>query len=192
MICVAAIGGARGVHGDVRLRTFTDAPETVARFGTLYSSDGQKTYALQDPKVLNGDVISRIDGIATREEAMAMKGTELFVPRESFPETDDEEEFYVSDLIGLTVLDETGKKIGSVRNVDNFGANDVLEVTLDGDRHSEKESASGAALKGSSLLLPFTRAMVPEIDIAGGRITVIVPDQLLPEGGEPDDPDDGK
>lgn len=193
MICVAAIGGARGVHGDVRLRTFTDEPETVARFGTLYSVDGQKTYALLNPKVVNGDVVSRIDGIQSREDAIAMKGTELFVPREALADVDDEAEFYVTDLIGLRVVDASGAELGLVKSVDNYGASDVLEITLNDVTGIENESHQGAALKGDSLLLPFTKELVPEVNVASGCITVIVPNELTaegpdgPEGGEHDD-----
>lgn len=183
MICVATINGARGVNGDVRLRTFTAAPETVARFGTLYSADGQKTYALQSPKVINGDLVSRIDCIGTREEALALKGTELFVPRDALPDTDDSDEFYITDLIGLAVRDDAGEVIGRVQNIDNFGASDVLEISLTSGAHSDGESPEGAALKGNSLMLPFTKAMVPAVDIASGEISVVIPPELGPELG---------
>lgn len=163
LVCVAAIATAHGVRGALKLRCFTDRPENVCDYGPLYDGDGQELFRLGligEPK---GEcVIARAPGITDRDQALALKGKLLFVPRRALPEPDDDE-YYISDLEGLIVEGVDGARLGEVRRVDNYGAGDVLEIrTRD----------------GGLLDLPFDRQTVPVVDLARRRLVVDPPDGL--------------
>jgi 16S rRNA processing protein RimM len=166
LVCVAAVAGAHGVRGALRLRCFTADPAGVAAYGPVRDRHGRELFELTVTGLAKDGVIATASGIATREQAEALRGTELFVPRQSLPEPG-EGEFYYADLIGLPVVDSTGADRGKVASVANHGAGDVLEIV---------DTA------GRSLLLPFTRAAVPEIDLARGRIVIDPPVERSWEG----------
>lgn len=160
-VCVGVIAGAHGVSGEVKLKPFTDTPESLRQLqGQLHSMGGCKLKISQS-HVKNDMLIARLEGVTTREEAAALKGEQLYVSRDSLPPPADDE-FYHADLIGLAVIDSKGDVVGSVAAVQNFGAGDLLELALDHPRR----------FIGSSPLVPFERNTVPEINLARRRITV--------------------
>jgi len=162
LVCLGAIAGAWGVQGAVRLKSFCAEPAAIAGYGPLVSEDG-RSFRLTLLKPLAGAFAARLEGVGTREAAEALKGTRLYAPRDRLP-APGEDEFYHADLIGLTVVDTGGAVLGRVRSVADHGAGDILEI---------------AGAGGTELLLPFTRAIVPTVDIAAGRIVVDPPEGLL-------------
>lgn len=160
-VCVGAIAGARGLNGEVWVRSFTAVPEDVAAYGPVSDAAGARRFTLTVVGHGSGGVIARIEGIADRTAAEAVKGTELFVDRAALP-VPAEDEFYFADLIGLTAEradanDETARLIGRVEDVHDFGAGAVLEVTL---------------AQGGAAMVPFTREAVPSVDLAHGRVLI--------------------
>ena len=162
-ICVGAIGGAFGVKGEVRLKSFCADPAAIADYAPLYSEDGKQEFDLVLTGILNNGLSARMSGITSREQAEAARGIRLFAERSKLPSLPDDE-FYHTDLIGLTVLDAGGTELGKVKAVLNHGASDLLEVM-------------GPGMK-SPLLLPFTLAVVPTVDLAGGRLIVDLPEEV--------------
>jgi 16S rRNA processing protein RimM len=154
-ICVGAIAGAFGVRGEVRLKSFCAEPEAIAGYSPLWTEDGTRSFAVRITRTLNGALAARLTGIDTKDEADALRGTQLFTDRAKLPNLPDDE-FYHADLIGLTVLDAGGATLGTVRAVHNHGAGDILEVYQPGRK--------------TALLLPFTREIVPTVDLKAGRI----------------------
>ena len=163
------VTGALGLKGEVRVKTFTDDPKGLARYGTLHTDDGRafQVAALRSGK--KGEAVIAFKDITGRTAAEALKGVQLFVPRDALPATQ-EDEFYYADLIGLVAYDSEGRLVGKVSAIDNFGAGDVIELTRDGD---------------DTVCLAFTKDTVPAIDVAGGRITVAVPQDDENEGPHP-------
>jgi 16S rRNA processing protein RimM len=162
-VCIGAIAGAHGVKGVVRVKPFTERAEDVAAYAPVTDESGSRIFALRYVGPAKGAVLVRIEGIDDRDAAEALKGVRLYVPRSSLPAPDDEE-FYHADLIGLAVVDADGAAIGRVRAVEDYGAGDLLEVELTG---------------GRVVMLPFTKAVVPEIDLAAGRLVAVPPAGLL-------------
>lgn len=165
-VCVGAIAGAFGVRGEVRLKSFCAVPEDVASYGPLSSEDGARTFDLRVTGQIKNGLSARLSGVATKEQADALRGTRLYAPREALPALPDDE-FYHADLIGLEVTDTGGAVLGRVRAVLNHGAADLLEV-------------QGPGLK-STVLVPFTREIVPTVDLAAGRIVTDPPQGLFPD-----------
>lgn len=163
--CVGAIAGAFGVHGAVRLKSFCAEPEAIARYAPLLAEDGG-SFGVRIEHAINGALAARLSGVDSREAAEALKGTRLYVPRTRLPDLADEE-FYHADLIGLAVFDAGGVEIGRVQAVLDHGAGDLIEVARPGQ---------------ASVLLPFTQAVVPTVDLALGRIVVDPPLGLLDAG----------
>jgi 16S rRNA processing protein RimM len=162
-ICVGAITGAFGVAGEVRLKSFCADPTAIADYGPLYTQDGSRSFVVKLTRPVAGGLGARITGIKTKEEADALRGTELYVDRNRLPSLPDDE-FYHSDLIGLQAVDTGGVMLGSVVAVHNHGAGDILEITGPGRK--------------SALMLPFTLAAVPTVDLAAGRVVVDLPEGL--------------
>lgn len=162
-ICVGAIAGAFGVHGEVRLKSFCATPEDIAHYAPLYTEDGAHSYTVRLTRPVAGGLAARLSGVATKEQADALRGITLWADRGKLPSLPDDE-FYHADLIGLEVCDPGGKVLGRVAAVQNFGAGDILEVT-------------GAGLK-APLMVPFTLAVVPTVDLAAGRIIADLPEGL--------------
>ena len=160
-VCLGVIAGAQGVRGQVRVKSFTAQPEDVAAYGPLMDRAG-RPFKLRATGMTRGLVVASIDGVTDRNAAEALRGTELFVERGRLPATEDDE-FYHADLLGLAVAAPDGSAIGTVRAVHDFGAGDMLEIAL---------------AEGGTTVVPFTHACVPEIDLAGGRVTVCMPETV--------------
>lgn len=157
-ICVGAIAGAFGVRGEVRLKSFTATPEDIAAYGPLTTEDGETSFTVTLTRPVTGGLGARLSGVGTREQAEALRGTTLWAPRDALPSLPDDE-FYHADLIGLEVFDPGGQPLGRVRAIYDHGAGDILEIT-----------------GKQTLLLPFTRAAVPTVDLAAGRIVADPPE----------------
>lgn len=155
-IQMAIIGAAHGVRGELRVKTFTGDPLALGDYGSLFSKDG-RAFEVLDIRPANTVVVVRFKGVNDRSAAEALTGTELFVDRSALPDDGEAGEFYHADLVGLTVKDEAGASIGKVTAVLNFGGGDILEITH-------------AGRKG--VLVPFTEAAAPEIDIKAGFLRV--------------------
>ena len=162
-ICVGQFAGAHGVRGLARVKSFTAVAEDVARYGPVESEDAARRFALQVVGQAKGALIVRVDGVQDRDAAQALAGTRLYVARERLP-APDAEEYYHADLIGLAVTAPDGAALGSIRAVHDFGAGDLIELTL---------------ADGRSVMVPFTAETVPAIDLAGRRATVVLPAGLL-------------
>ncbi len=158
-ICVGAIAGAFGVRGEVRLKSFCAQAEDIATYGPLATEDGRRSFAVRLTRPVNGGLGARLSGVETKEQADALKGTTLWADRAALPSLPDDE-FYHADLIGLEVVDTGGASLGRVRAVHDHGAGDILEIY-------------GPA---GVLLVPFTRAAVPTVDLAAGRIVADPPE----------------
>jgi len=160
-ICVGAIAGAFGVQGEVRLKSFCTEPTDIASYGPLYDESGTRRFSVKLTRPIAGGLGARIAGVTTKEAADALKGTQLYADRDRLPKLPDDE-FYHADLIGLEVRDTGGAVLGRVRAVQNHGAGDILEVSTP---------------KGE-MLIPFTLAAVPTVDLAAGRLIADLPDGL--------------
>ena len=166
-ICIARIGAPHGVRGAVKLWTFTEDPLAVKRYGPLLTKDGVRQFEVTSAREAKGHLVATLKGIATREDAERLNGIELYVAREKLPDTD-EDEYYHVDLIGLTAVNAANEPLGRVIAIHNFGAGDIIEI---------------APPSGATMLLPFTNAVVPSVDVAGGRVVIELPDEI--EGDEP-------
>ncbi|MFP1644317.1 ribosome maturation factor RimM [Pontitalea aquivivens] len=162
-VCVGAIAGAFGVKGEVRLKSFCSTPEDIAAYAPLYTEDGSRSFGIRLTRPVTGGLGARLTGVTTKEEADALKGVTLWADRNRLPSLPDDE-FYHADLIGLTVLDTGGAVLGTVRAVHNHGAGDILEIFGPGRRQT--------------LLLPFTKAVVPTVDLTAGRIVADPPEDV--------------
>lgn len=158
-VCLGAIAGAHGVRGEMRVKTFTEAPENIAAYGPLESEDAKRRFTLKVVRVQAGDiVIARAPEVGTREEAQSLKGVRLYAPRSALPEPE-EDAFYLDDLVGLRAVDEDGAPLGRVSAVYNFGAGDLIEL----------KDAPG---KKGSQLVPFTKAAVPVVNLQAGTVMI--------------------
>ena len=167
-ILLAQIGAAHGIKGEVRVKPFGD-PDMFDQYGRLEAQDG-RMFRIKRMRAQKAMLIVKFEGVNSRDEAEAINGLELFVARAKLPELEEEDEFYVSDLIGMQVVNEQGDVVGTVKDVPNFGAGDMVEI----------EPKMGSA----TYYLPFTEAVVPEIDFDEGRIVIIPPTEV----SERDDP----
>jgi 16S rRNA processing protein RimM len=165
---LGVIGAPHGVKGEVRVKSFTADPMAIGDYGPLSLDDG-RTLSIVSLRPQGDMLVVRFDGVTTREQAAGLTNRELHVERAVLPEIGDEDEFYHADLVGLAVVDETGEEIGKVVGLQDFGAGDILEIRLGG---------------GRSVLIPFTRAAVPVIDLSGGRVVVDRIAAGLVESGE--------
>jgi len=166
-ICVARIGAPHGVRGAVKLWTFTEDPLAVRHYGPLLTKDGARQFEVTHVREAKGHLVATLKGIATREEAERLNGVELYVTREKLPDTSTDE-YYHADLIGLAAVNAAGEPLGRVIAIHNFGAGDIIEV---------------APPNGATMLLPFTNAVVPTVDLEGGRVVIELPREI--EGDEP-------
>jgi 16S rRNA processing protein RimM len=160
-VLLGRISGAHGLKGEVKIATFTAEPEDVAAYGPLASADGSVTFEIASLRHAGGSaVIARLRGVADRNAAERLRGTELFVPRSALPPAD-EDEYYHSDLVGLSAVSPDGEPLGEIVTVQNFGAGDLLELRLSHGRQT--------------LLVPFESVHVPKVDLEAKRITIIIP-----------------
>ena len=163
LICVGAVSGSFGVKGEVRLKSFTANPEAIADYGPLHFEDGSQSLNLRITRQIKNGFAARLSGVSTKEQADALRGTRLYAPRDRLPSLPDDE-FYHTDLIGLSVFDTGGTLLGSVKAVLNHGASDLLELSL---------------TTGGTELIPFTVACIPTVDLSAGRIIADPPEGLL-------------
>ncbi len=169
LTAAGVIVAAQGVRGLVRVKTFTESPATLDAYGPLTDADGKAVFRLEVVEARDTVAIARIDGVRDRTAAERLKGVTLYLSRDALPEPD-ADEFFHADLIGLAVETAAAGRIGVVAALYNYGAGDLIEIDLDAG--------------GAPLVLPFTLAVVPEIDIAGGRVVVDPPPGLWsPEAG---------
>jgi 16S rRNA processing protein RimM len=170
-ICIARIGAAHGVRGAVKLWTFTEDPLAVKRYGPLATRDGTRQFEVTHAREAKGHLVATLKGVATREDAERLNGIELYIARDKLPATDTDE-YYHADLIGLAAVNAADEPIGRVIAIHNFGAGDIIEV---------------APPHGATLLLPFTDAVVPTVDLTKGRVVIELPAEI--EGDNPTDAD---
>jgi 16S rRNA processing protein RimM len=168
LVCVGAIAGAFGVRGEARIKSFCAEPDAIETYGDLSSEEG-RSFGLRITRSVKGGFAARLTGVATREEAEALKGTRLYAPRDRLPALPDDE-FYHADLIGMEVVDTGGETLGRIRAIHDFGAGDVLEV-----------------LGAGEILIPFTHDAVPTVDLAARRV---IADLSEVEPGADDTDDD--
>jgi 16S rRNA processing protein RimM len=166
-ICVARIGAAHGVRGAVKLWTFTEDPFAVKRYGPLATKDGARQFEVASAREAKDHLVAMFKGVTTREDAERLNGLELYVAREKLPTTD-QDEYYHADLIGLAAVTAADEPLGRVVAIHNFGAGDIIEI---------------APPQGATMLLPFTNAVVPTVDLASGRVVIVLPDEI--EGDDP-------
>jgi 16S rRNA processing protein RimM len=161
-LCVAVIAGAHGVRGDVRVKTFTADPEGLAAYGPLTDKTGNRTFHIKLLGMAKGLLRAHIKGVDDRNAAEALAGVELYVERSKLPEPD-EDEFYHSDLIGLRAELEDGSDYGRVRALHDFGAGDVIEIAI---------------ASGGTVVFPFTKEVVPVVDLHAGTVVVVPPAEI--------------
>lgn len=164
MICVGAISGSYGVSGELRVKSFCAQPEDLETYSPLSTEDGARSFALALIRPMKNGFIARIAEVATKEQADALKGTQLFARRAQLPTLPDDE-YYYSDLTGLSVFDTGGTTLGQVKSVQNHGAGDLLEVQLPNS--------------SSTVLVPFTKTIVPTVDLRTRRIVADPPEGLF-------------
>jgi 16S rRNA processing protein RimM len=161
-ICVARIGAPHGVRGEVRLWTFTEDPLAVLHYGPLTTSDGSRAFEVTKARQAKDHLVATIKGVADRTAAEKLNRLELYIARDQLPEPDDDE-YYHADLIGLAAETAAGEPLGRVLAIHNFGAGDIIEI---------------APPSGCTMLLPFTNAVVPTIDIKNGRVVIELPAEI--------------
>ena len=159
-ILLGHIGGAHGIRGEVVIRSYAAVPEDIGAYGPLVDETGRRTFTIAGARNSSKGVVAKIAGIADRNAAEALRGTALYVAREALPAPGDGE-YYHADLVGMTAVGPDGTVIGDITAVPNFGAGDLLEIRVAGQRDTE--------------LIPFTDAFVPNVDLASRRVVVIPP-----------------
>jgi 16S rRNA processing protein RimM len=165
---VARFGAAHGVRGDIKLWSFTQDPLAVAHYGPLETADG-RTFEIEHLRPAKDFLVARVAGVSDRTAAEALRNLDLYVPRDRLPPIEEEATWYISDLIGLDAQAPDGAPAGKVTAVHNFGAGDVLELATE---------------SGQSVMLPFTAETAPDIDIAAGRIVVVLPREVDDVAGD--------
>ena len=161
-ICVARIGAAHGVRGAVKLWTFTEDPLAVKHYGPLSTKDGMRQFEVMHVREAKDHLVATLKDVATREDAERLNGIELYIAREKLPATDDGE-YYHADLIGLAAVNAVNEPVGRVIAIHNFGAGDIIEI---------------APAHGPTMLLPFTDAVVPTVDLANRRVVIELPQEI--------------
>src|SRR3954471_9184332 len=170
-ICVARIGAPHGVRGQVRLWTFTEDPYAALGYGPLRTRDGKRTFEIDDVREAKGHLVATLKGVSDRDAAAGLNGVELYVARDALPDTEDGE-YYHADLIGLAAVSAAGEPIGRVLAIHNFGAGNIIEI---------------APASGATMLLPFTDAVVPVVDLAAGHVVIELPGEII--GDDPETAD---
>lgn len=173
LVLVGKFGAAHGIKGEVRLQSFTADPAAIGRYGPLADAK-RRQFVLTSLRPVKGDLfVARVEGIKTRTAAEELVNVELFIARSALP-APEEDEFYLADLIGLAARDGEGNALGTITNVMNFGGGDILEIA--------------PVAGGETLLFPFTKEVVPTIDLAKGEV-VILPPVEIEAGDEGDKPE---
>jgi 16S rRNA processing protein RimM len=176
LVLLGRFGAPHGVRGEIRLQSFTAEPGAIASYGPLFDKSGARRFKLLGARAQGKDMfVARVEGVDDREAAQRLNGLELFLPRENLPEPE-EDEFYLTDLVGLRAETEAGASLGEVIALRNFGAGDILEVRPSGG--------------GESVYYLFTKAVVPVVDVAGGRVVVAPPAEVEGEDAPAGDPEE--
>jgi 16S rRNA processing protein RimM len=179
LVLVGEFGRAHGLKGEVRLKSHTGDPQAIADYRPLIASDG-RSISLKNVRPAPGGapdlLIAIVDGVTTREASEALNRVQLYVERDKLSPPDEDDEFLLADLIGLSVQNEAGEIIGTVVDVPNYGGGDLLEIA--------------PAQKGLTAFLPFTKAFVPTVDLAGKRIVAVPPDDLFEPAKSAPEPED--
>jgi 16S rRNA processing protein RimM len=168
-ICVGVVVGAQGIKGAVRIKPFTDRPEAIAAYGPVTDEQGVRRFEVRIVGQARGVVTAQLSGVTDRNAAEALKGLRLYVPRAALPEPE-AEEFYHADLIGLAASRADGTPIGRIAAVLDHGAGTYLEIAPEDG--------------GRPLIVPFTRAAVPVVDLAAGRLVIEPPAEVEARAGE--------
>ena len=166
-ILLGRVLSAHGVRGQVKLKSYTADSRRIAAYGPVHTSCG-RSLKLMVTSSIRDHVIANIDGISTRNQAEVLAGLQLFISRNALPPTN-AEEFYHADLIGLSALLSDGVVVGLVRSLHDFGAGDVIEIVTE---------------SGGEMMIPFTRAHVPVINVAEGHITIVPPIEEAPDDAQ--------
>lgn len=167
-VCVGVIVAPQGVRGELKLHSYTQNPEDLTAYGPLYNQSGTKTFNLHVKRVQNDVLIATLEGCTDRNAAEVLRGTKLYIPREALPDIE-ADEFYYEDLLGLKVVRPDLSVVGTVKAIHNFGAGDVLELAL---LESDKTE-----------MLPFTREIIPTINLKEGFVVVHLPEVLIAKEG---------
>lgn len=167
LIFVAQVAASFGVQGEFKLLSYTGDPLSVLEYNPLLNDEGLPALSLTKARVHKGALVVRAEGITDKDKADALKGLKLYVRREDLPETDDEDDYYITDLIGLSVHETDGSVSGRIKGVENFGAGDLLEIQ---------------PRTGASYFLMFTRDNVPEVNLGDGFIVIERPSEQIVEG----------
>jgi 16S rRNA processing protein RimM len=165
-ICVGIVTGPHGVHGAVRIKSFTEAPEDVARYGPVEDESGCRRFDVTLCGAAKGVLLARLSGVEDRDQAEVLRGLRLYLSRAALPQTEPDE-YYHADLLGLEAVLEDGTPVGRVRAIYDFGAGDTLEL---------------ARPDAPPVLVPFTRAIVPVIEPEQGRLVLAPSPGLLDDG----------
>jgi 16S rRNA processing protein RimM len=160
-ICVARIGAAHGVRGEVKLWSFTEDPAAVAHYGPLETQDGTRCFEIEALRAAKDHFVARIAGVNDRDAAEKLRNIELYIPRARLPKIEEADTFYHADLVGLDAVAPDGTRVGTVHALHNFGAGDIIEIAPAGG--------------GDPLMLPFNETTVPKIDVAARQIVVVPP-----------------
>jgi 16S rRNA processing protein RimM len=160
-ICVARIGAAHGVRGEVKLWSFTEDPAAVAHYGPLETQDGSRCFEIEALRAAKDHFVARIAGVNDRDAAEKLRNIELYIPRARLPTIEEADTFYHADLVGLDAITPDGARVGTVHALHNFGAGDIIEIA----------PAEG----GDPLMLPFNETTVPKIDVAARQVVVVPP-----------------
>ncbi|WP_169566214.1 ribosome maturation factor RimM [Sneathiella limimaris] len=166
-LLLGVITGAKGIRGELKVKSFTEFPEDIAAYGPLENKTGETTFDVSLVGMSKSQPVIRIKGVTDRNQAEALKGQELYVPRDRLPEIEEEDAFYHTDLVGLDVINEDGNRFGRILRLNDFGGGDILEIVPEGKG------------KKSSVLVPFTKEMVPVVDLEKGHIVVNLPDDFF-------------
>jgi 16S rRNA processing protein RimM len=160
-VCVARIGAAHGVRGEVKLWSFTEDPAAVAHYGPLETQDGTRCFEIEALRAAKDHFVARIAGVSDRDAAEKLRNIELYIPRARLPKIEETDTFYHADLVGLDAVTPAGARVGIVHALHNFGAGDIIEIAPAGG--------------GDPLMLPFNETTVPKIDVAARQIVVMPP-----------------
>lgn len=169
-ICLGLITGAHGIRGGVRIKSFTADPMDVGAYGPVSNEEGTQSWPIRVTGLLKDVVLAKIDGVTTRTAAEALRGVKLYVDRAALPDPDDADEFYHTDLIGLQAYLADGALLGTVGDVLDYGGGISLDIVTP---------------QGDAVLVPFTKAAVPVVDLPGGRLEIVAPDGLFEKPDPP-------
>ncbi|MBV8910497.1 MAG: 16S rRNA processing protein RimM [Gammaproteobacteria bacterium] len=165
-VCVGIVTGPHGVHGAVRIKSFTEIAEDIVRYGPLEDESGRQRFDLILCGAAKGVLLARLSGVEDRDQAEALRGLRLYLSRTALPQTEPEE-YYHADLLGLEAVLADGTPVGRVRAIYDFGAGDTLELSRP---------------DAPPVLVPFTRAVVPVVEPEQGRLVLEPPPGLLDDG----------